>query len=176
MPDSPEFLVVGRVERPHGLTGEVSVSIRTDFPERFEPGGVLEWRRGGESRALTLSAVRRHGHRLLVVFEGVADVDGARRLAGGELGVPAGEAFPAPDGYFYEHQIRGLVCEGPSGRRLGIAVALESTPAGPLLSVEVRPGRLALVPFVDGIVVAVDRPGRRIVLDPPEGLMELADG
>jgi 16S rRNA processing protein RimM len=44
-----------------------------------------------------------------------------------------------------------------------------------LLSVETRPGKIALVPFVHGIVVEVDREGRRIVLDPPEGLMDLAD-
>lgn len=173
MPDSPETLLVGRVERPHGLAGEVSASVRTDFPERFAPGAVFLWKRGGEERSLMLSAVRPHGKRLLLAFEGVGSVEAARALAGGDLSIDAGEAMAAPEGFFYDHEIRGWTCEDTRGRRLGEAAGLERTPAGPLLSVETGPGKIALVPFVDGIVIEVDRENRRIVLDPPEGLMEL---
>ncbi len=56
-----------------------------------------------------------------------------------------------------------------------MAVGLEPAPGAPVLSVETSPGKIALVPFVYGIVVSVDREARRIVLDPPEGLLELAD-
>jgi 16S rRNA processing protein RimM len=175
MPDLPEFLVVARIQRPHGLTGEVSASVLTDFPERFVPGGVFVWKRGSDERSLTLSAVRPHGGRLLLAFEGIDGPEDARSLSGGDLCVSAGDAVPAPPGFFYDHEIRGWVCEDAAGRRLGEAAGLESTPAGPLLSVEIRPGKVALVPFVEGIVLEVDRPGRRIVLDPPEGLLELAE-
>lgn len=172
--DPLDFLVVGRVERPHGLTGELSVSIATDFPERFAPGLALAWRRGSESRALRVAEVRPHGRRLLLRVEGVADADAARALAGGELCVAREDAHPAPVGYYYEHQLEGFVCEDASGRRLGEAVGLEQTAAGPLLSVATGAGRTALVPFVEGIVVRVEPDRRRIVLDPPEGLMDLA--
>jgi len=175
MPAPPEILLVGRVERPHGLAGEVSASVLTDFPERFSPGAVLLCKRGGEERPLTLSAVRPHGKRLLLAFEGIDSVEEARGLSGGDLCVGAAEAFPAPEGYFYEHEVLGWICEDARGRSLGVAAGLEATPAGPLLSVETRPGKVALVPFVDGIVLEVDRRNRRIVLDPPEGLMELAE-
>jgi len=175
MPDLPESLVVARVERPHGLAGEVAVSILTDFPERFAPGSVFLWRRGSEERSLTVTTVRPHGRRLRLAFEGIDGPESARTLSGGDLCVLAADAMPAPPGFFYDHEIRGWCCEDPRGRRLGEATGLENTPAGPLLSVETRPGKIALVPFVEGIVVAVDRPGRRIVLDPPEGLLELAE-
>ncbi len=176
MPDMPQLLVVGRVERPHGLAGEVAVSVLTDFPERFTPGVTLLWRRGSEERALRVAGARPHASRLLLVFEGVGDADAARALSGGDLHVEAGDAFPAPAGFYYGHEIRGWLCEDALGRRLGEAAGLEQTPAGPLLSVQIRPGKVALVPFVHGIVIEVDREGRRIVLDPPEGLLELADG
>jgi 16S rRNA processing protein RimM len=175
MPDLPEVLVVGRVERPHGLSGEVSASVWTDFPERFAPGAVVVWKRGSEERSLTLSGVRPHGKRLLLAFQGVDSVEDARPLSGGDLCVTAAEAFPAPAGFFYDHEIRGWTCEDARGRRLGEAAGLEATPAGPLLSVETRPGQVALVPFVNGIVIEVDRNRRRIVLDPPEGLLDLAE-
>ncbi len=110
---------------------------------------------------------------MLLKFEGVNDVDAARALQGGELLVAVEDAHPAPEGFFYEHEVRGFSCEDAGGRRLGVASGLERTPAGPMLSVDVGAGREALVPFVHPIVVAVDREGRRIVLDPPEGLLEL---
>jgi 16S rRNA processing protein RimM len=171
----PEFLVVGRTERPHGRAGEVSVSIQTDFPERFAPGLSLLWRRGSESRVLVVASVRPHTGRLLVAFVGVDDADGARALSGGDLCVARADAFPAPEGFFYEHEIQGWSCEDAAGGRLGTAVGFERTPAGPLLRVETRPGTVALVPFVHGLVVGVDRGARRIVLDPPAGLLELAE-
>lgn len=167
------LLVVGFVRRPHGLKGEVSVHVLTDFPERFSPGGSLTWRRGEERRELRLAAVRPHGSRLLVTFDSVENVEAAKSLQGGELCVAEADAFPAPEGFFYSHQIRGWACEDASGRRLGIATGVELTPAGPLLSVEVRPGKEALVPFVHPIVLSVDREAGRIILDPPEGLLEL---
>ena len=173
--DSPELLVVGRVERPHGVRGEVSVSILTDFPERFVPGARLSWRRGEETRDLRIATARPHSGRVLLGFEGVEGAISARALAGGDLCIAASDAYPAPPGYFYEHEILGWACLDTAGRRLGKAAGLERGPAAPMLSVETAPGTIALVPFVHGIVVSIDREARRIVLDPPEGLMDLAE-
>jgi 16S rRNA processing protein RimM len=169
-----ELLVVGRIRRPHGLTGEVSVEIQTAFPERFVAGERLIWRREGETeKSLLLTGARAHGARVLLTFEGVADVEAARSLAGGDLCVETAEAFAAPEGFYYSHEIRGFACEDARGNPLGSAAGVEQTPAGPLLSVELSSGGLALVPFVDAIVIRIDRTGRRIVLDPPDGLLEL---
>src|SRR5262245_44349519 len=177
MTDSSEpLLVVGRVERPHGVAGELSVSIRTDFPDRFVAGAEFLWQRGDESRRLRALSVRPHAGRLLIGFEGVGDVEAARSISGGDLCIEAKDARPAPPGFFYEHEIHGWICEDRAGRRLGVAAGLERAPGAPLLSVETASGKIALVPFVHGIVVSVDRDSRRIILDPPEGLMELAEG
>ncbi|HTY41183.1 MAG TPA: ribosome maturation factor RimM [Thermoanaerobaculia bacterium] len=170
---TPPLLVVGTVRRPHGLSGEVSVEVLTDFPERFSPGTRLLWRRGAEARELVVAGARPHGGGLLLTVEGCADVTAARALQGGELCVAEADAHPAPAGYFYSHEVRGFRCEDGSGRLLGEAAGLEATPAGAMLTVAVGDGREALVPWTYPIVVDVDREGRRIVLDPPEGLFEL---
>ncbi len=149
------------------------MEVDTDFPERFGPGVRLRWRAGAQERDVTVRSARPHGERLLLAFEGIDGVDAARTLQGGELCVPQAEAHPAPEDFYYDHAIRGFACEDAQGRPLGVASGLERTPAGPLLSVEVSPGREALVPFTHPIVVRVDRQARRIVLDPPEGLLEL---
>jgi 16S rRNA processing protein RimM len=171
----PELLVVGRVERPHGVAGEVSVSIRTDFPQRFTAGATLLWLKGAERQWLRVVSARPHAGRMLLVFENVSDAAGARALSAGDLCVAASEAHPPPPGFFYEHEILDWKCEDLSGRRLGEVAGLERSPGSPLLSIRTPSGKIALVPFVHGIVVSVDRDTRRIVLDPPEGLMELAD-
>jgi 16S rRNA processing protein RimM len=169
----PTLLVVGAVRRPHGLRGEVVVEVRTAFPERFADGVRLVWRRGGVEKPLVIRGVRPGGGALLMRFEGTEDVDAARALQGGELCVAEAEAHPAPPGFFYAHEVRGFVCEDASGRPLGTVLDLESTPAGPMLTVDAGGGREALVPWTRPIVVRVDRDARRVVLDPPQGLFEL---
>jgi len=166
-------LLVGIVRRPHGLRGELSVEPLTDFPARFAAGSVVTWRRGGASRGLRVSAARPHGKRLLVAFEGVEDADAARALQDGELSIPGAEATPPPEGFYYAHEVAGWDVVDTAGRRLGAAAGIEKAPGSPMLAVTRDDGGEALVPFVHGIVVEVDRDKRRIVLDPPEGLMEL---
>jgi 16S rRNA processing protein RimM len=166
-------LLVGIVRKPHGLTGEVSVELVTDFPQRFAPGIQLVWTRGTEERPLTLAAARPHGKRLLLTFEGISSVDEARSLAGGDLSVGQGVAFPVPSGFFYSHELEGFPCVDEQGNPLGVVRGLGQTPAGPLLTLETVSGKEALVPFVEEMVRKIDREGRRIVLELPEGLLDL---
>ncbi|MEP6995726.1 MAG: ribosome maturation factor RimM [Acidobacteriota bacterium] len=170
----PERLLVGRIQRPHGLSGELSIGIQTDFPERFTTGQRLAWHREGDAdRELVLTGVRPHGNRLLMTFEGIADPEGARALCGGDLFVPMTEAFPRPEGFFYSHEIQGFVCEDPQGGPLGSAAGVEQTPAGPLLAVTLPSGKEALVPFVEEFVLRIDGNARKIVLELPDGLLDL---
>ena len=167
------MLLVGIVHRPHGLKGELSVEIATDFPERFAPGARLTWKRGDEVRELAIVSARPHGRRLLVAFEGLRDVDAARGLAGGDLLVAEENAFAAPAGFYFSHEIEGFRGEDPRGRLLGVVQGLSRTAAGPMLMLEVAGKKETLVPFVEEMVLKIDRDGRRIVLDLPEGLLDL---
>lgn len=145
----------------------------TDFPERFAPGARFEWRGSSSSRDLQVLSARPHRERILVRFDGVDDVDAARALAGGDLGVPEEEAVPPPQDFYYHHEVEGWRCEDASGRLLGTAVGLERIAGGALLLVDTGRSEPVPVPFVSPIVVSVDRAAKRVVLDPPEGLMEL---
>jgi 16S rRNA processing protein RimM len=167
------LIVVGIVRRPHGVTGEVSVEPLTDFPERFAPGARFQWHGESTGRELEVVSARPHGSRILVRIDGVEDVDAARALAGGDLGVPEEDAVPPPDDFYYHHEVEGWRCEDSSGRLLGRVVGLERTAGGALLLVDTGRSEPVPVPFVSPIVVSVDRATRRVVLDPPDGLMEL---
>ncbi len=169
-PSSDTQRVVGRVGRPHGLGGEVTVQVRTDFPEqRFAPGAALD---GGAGRSLTVETVRPHRGALLVRFAGVGDRAAAAELCGLVLTVEATELpdLNDPD-EFYDHQLEGLVAVGPDGAPLGTVREVVHAPAGDLLVLATDRGE-ALVPFVRAIVPEVDLAGGRVVLDPPAGLLD----
>lgn len=168
------LLIVGQVIRPHGVRGEVVVDIRTDSPdERFQVGSVLETD-PVTAGPLTVEQVRPHLGRLLVTFEGVADRDVADRLRGVLLCVDSDDVpeLTDPD-EFHDHELIGLRAVSPEGAQLGEVVRIDHAPASDLLVLRLSDGRTALVPFVRAIVPEVDVTGGRVVLTPPEGLLDL---
>lgn len=164
-------LVVGRVGRAHGLHGEVVVEVRTDTPElRFAPGVELS---AGDVGPLVVESTRWQNDRLLVRFERVPDRNAAERLRGALLGtdVPDDEQPDDPD-EFYDHHLVGLDAVAVGGERLGAVQEVLHLPMQDVLSVRTPDGRELLVPFVADIVPEVDLPGRRVLVDPPDGLID----
>jgi 16S rRNA processing protein RimM len=174
------LLVVGRIVRPHGVRGEVTVDVRTDEPaERFVPGSVLATDPGRRAAPdvpanLTIEAVRPHQGRLLVVFDGVYERDLADRLRGVLLCVNSEDIPDAADpDEFHDHQLVGLAAITPDGEQLGEVIRIDHAPASDLLVLRRPDGRDALVPFVKAIVPEVDLGGSRLIVTPPEGLFDL---
>jgi 16S rRNA processing protein RimM len=165
--------VVGRIARAHGIRGDVIVNVETDFPEqRFRPGAALFVRRGDAVAALTLRTVRFHRDRPVVGFDGVDSIDSAEALAGLELRVPIDWLAPLPDGAFYHHDLVGCQVETQSGERVGGVTAVEGTTAGSRLVVQGARGEI-LIPLAAEICTTIDPKTKRIVIDPPQGLLEL---
>ena len=116
-------LVVGRVVKAHGVTGEVAVEVRTDDPDtRFAPGTRLRARPrgGGTERAYAVESAREHSGRLLVRLAGVADRGAADALRG-TLFLVDSEALPPIDDpdEFYDHQLEGLRVLTTAGTTVG---------------------------------------------------------
>jgi 16S rRNA processing protein RimM len=167
-------VVVGRVAKAHGITGELAVDVRTDSPQqRFAVGSVLATRlRDGSTRELTVAAARAHSGRLLVRFSEVLTRDVAESLRGALLVADTGDLPPTDDpDEFYDHELEGLRAELADGTVVGTVNEVLHSPGGELLSVD-QDGRTLLVPFVRVIVPVVDVAGGRVVLDPPEGLLD----
>lgn len=169
-------LVVGRIARAHGIRGEVVVDVRTDEPDRrFVAGtGLVALLRSGERRVLTLTTVRDHGVRLLVGLETVSDRDTAEALRGALLVVDSEQLPPPsdPDEY-YDHQLEGLSAHLADGTLVGTVSEVLHGPAGELLVIARDGGGEAMVPFVMDIVPMVDLDAGRLVLTPPDGLLDL---
>jgi 16S rRNA processing protein RimM len=168
-------VVVGRVAKAHGVRGELSVDVHTDEPElRFAPDAVVHARlRDGLLRPLTIVSARPHGERLLVRFAEVPTRDVAEALRGALLLVDVADLPPSDDpDAFYDHELEGLAATFTDGTRVGTVIEVVHGPGSDLLVLELTDGREVLVPFVHAIVPEVDVPGKRVVLDPPEGLLD----
>jgi len=168
-------LVVGRVARPHGVRGELVVDVRTDEPEqRFAAGvSLAATLRSGERSTLVVVVARPHGARLLVRFDAVADRYAAEALRGALLTVDSSElAAPSGPDEFYDHQLEGLSAQLADGTVVGTVTEVVHGPGGELLAIAREGRQEALVPFVRAIVPTVDLDAGRIVLTPPDGLLE----
>lgn len=141
-------------------------------PPMVTAGGPAEFTAGGPA-VLTVQAVRRHGERLVVRFEGIADRSGAESLRGAVLTIDLTELPPAADPEeFYDHQLVGLAVELVDGQAIGTVADVLHGSGGDLLVVAREGADDALVPFVHQIVPIVDVTAGRIVVDPPEGLLD----
>lgn len=162
-----DLLLAGEIGKPHGIKGEVCVVVISDDPTRFEPGAQLIH---DDGRVLTIEAAREHRGRLLVKFQGIDTRNEAEDLRGAVF-VPAGTVRQLDEGEFWERDLVGSQVVTSDGADVGELVDIVPGPAQDLLVVETERGE-RMVPFVTEIVVAVDASARRIVIDPPEGLLD----
>ena len=175
---SLDTVVVGRIGRPHGVRGLATVEVRTDDPDlRFAPGGVLATD-PPERGPLTVVDKRWHSGTLLLQLAAPSgEVYGTREavdeLRNTLLLVPVADlpVIEDPDS-FYDHQLVGLTARLPDDTVLGEVTAVRHE-AQDLLVVRRAEGGEALIPFVAAIVPTVDLAGGFLVVDPPEGLLEL---
>ncbi len=172
-PAPDDTVVVGRIGRPHGVRGEATVEVRTDDPDvRFVPGAVL--RTDPPDRGpLTVVAARWHRDVLLLALEGYHSREEIETLRDTLLEVPVTDLpeLEDPDAY-YDHQLVGLAAQLPDGTPLGTVAAVRHEGVELLVVARTDGGEL-LVPFVSAIVPAVDLAGGLVVVDPPEGLLDL---
>lgn len=173
MSEWDDMVLVGRIARAHGNRGQVIVDPATDFPEeRFKAGSVLSVRRGSGTERLEIEHVRFHRGRPIIGLAGIDTMTAAEALSGLELRVGIDALRPLPAGSYYHHDLIGCSVQTPRGEPIGRVTAVEGDAAGSRLVVE-RSGGEVLIPMAEGICVEVDLAGRKIVVDLPEGLLDL---
>lgn len=183
---------VARIGKPHGIRGEVTVQLFTDDPERrCAPGEVLQIEAAGPEAArlaptgtLEIASARWNKSVLVLGFVGVKDRTVAEQLRDSRLWAES-EDDDQDDDAWYEHDLLELAVvlsselaaaerEGREPVGVGVVTGLRTQPAQDLLEIELtRESREAYIPFVEEIVLEVDLEARRVVIDPPPGLLEL---
>ena len=168
------LVVIGEIARAHGLRGEVRVTPLTDHPERFER--VTEcvlWDAARDQREpRRITAARRQGTALLVSLAGCDSVEAASALVGRLVAVPEADALPLPPGQFYPWRLAGCRAVTEDGQEIGSVTGIERSGFQDLWVVRGET-REHLIPAVPEIVIDVDLAARRVVLRPPDGLLDL---
>src|SRR5262249_31289335 len=170
---SSELVVIARAVRPRGLKGEIVAELLTDFPERFEDVDELIIVSPHGERALKrLEDYWFQNDRVILKLSGYDDVDAAKELVGFEFAVPESETFPLPADHYYDWELEG--CTVKVGTEIiGQVNSVLKTGGAEIMVVTDSGGKERLIPLADSIVVEVDPERKTIVVDPPEGLLDL---
>jgi 16S rRNA processing protein RimM len=174
MPDSERLVAIGEIGRPYGRGGEVHVTPLTDDLDRFarvHDCVLLDTTRDGREPG-RLTAARRQGAGVIVALAGCDSPEAARTLGGRLLAIPESETLPLDDGHFYVWQLEGCQVVTEEGQEVGMVAGIEGTAAHDLWVVRAG-AREHLIPAVAEIVREVDLARRRVVISPPEGLLDL---
>jgi 16S rRNA processing protein RimM len=167
---SERRVLMGLVLGVHGIKGAVRILSYAAEPEDIASYGPLEDESGGRKFSLTVVGKARGA--VLAEVEGIGDRDAATALKGTKLYVRR-SALPAPaEGEFYWDDLVGLRAELKGGTALGEVTAVHDYGGGPSLEVRREAGTSVMVPFTDRVVPVVDLEAGRLVIDPPEGLLD----
>jgi 16S rRNA processing protein RimM len=158
---------VGEVVGTFGLAGEMKVRIESDFADRFVRLKQVCLRPArGAAQVFTVKRARMHKGQVLLQVEGIEDIDAAERWRGSKAQIKKTETEPLPPDSYYASELIGMEVVTKDGRILGTLDKVLPYPAQDLFQI----GDI-LIPAVKEMIVSVDVPGRKIVVDPPEGLL-----
>jgi len=179
-------VVIGEIVKPHGIRGELSVASHACSPSFFAPGAALGLRRPGKPgdseaqappirpvRWVTVLSSRPHQGRVLVTLDGVGDRDAAEKLRGLEVVVEASGLPELAADEVYLHEITGFETLLPDGTPVGTLTGFLDVPGQDVWVIRAPGGKEILFPAHDKTVLTIDAKARRIVIDPPPGLLEL---
>jgi 16S rRNA processing protein RimM len=170
------LIIVARAVKTRGLKGEVVADLLTDFPERFERVSRLSGvGPEGEQERLELELENYwfQNERVILKFAGYDSIESAKSLVGYEFGVPEAERVELSKGEFYDWELEGCSVEVRDGLAIGSVREVMRTGGVELLVVEDDARREHLIPMAQSIVVHIDISRKKILIDPPDGLLDL---
>ena len=158
---------LGQIVRAVGLKGHVGIAGSAGALAELEE---IALRRGdGEPETRRIEEARPQGRVWAVKIEGVADRTAAEALVGAEVLARREDLGDAGEGQHWWADLEGLPVVTVKGEAVGRVTGLYATGGVDVLVVTGEGGEklIPLAPYVE-----VDREGRRIVVDPPEGLLD----
>jgi 16S rRNA processing protein RimM len=173
-PEAPSsFITIARILRPRGNKGEVLVESLTDFPDRFD---VLEevWLEfeDGRLEKKRLDFTWEHKGRRILKFAGSDTISSAEKFAGCLVQIPREEAVRLPEGTYFDHDLIGCSVRDTHGKSLGLVSDILRISGNNQLVVK-KGNREFLIPAVESICTRIFTDKKLILVDPPEGLMDL---
>jgi 16S rRNA processing protein RimM len=173
MTQSAAALRVARIDAVHGLRGELSARILTDFPERLLARSEIRvGRQAGAAVLMQVMGARPHRGKILLRLAGIEGVDAARKLVGSDVWIDATEVAVLPADAYFHRDLLGLRVIDTGDRVIGEVQDILRTGGADVLVVR-REGVEVLIPAAKSICIKVDLAARTLIVDPPPGLLEI---
>jgi 16S rRNA processing protein RimM len=169
-----ERVVVAELIRPRGIRGEIVAISQSDVPGRLETLGSAHVRLSdGSDVAVEITSAWQHKRDWVLKLAGVDSIEAADRFRHAELWVPRAERGQLPDGGLFQTDLLGLsLVDRATGNVLATVSGWQQFGGPPLLEAMIN-GREVLIPFVPEICPTLDLERRVILVDLPDGLLEL---
>lgn len=168
------FVTVGKVVKPHGIRGEFSMLSYADSPLLFDELDAVYLSFGkGRPRRFVVSKWRKHKGMILMTLESVADRNRAEELRGAEVLARTKDLPDTDEDEVYLYELEGLRVELQDGTEVGILSGFIETPQQETWSITMPNGKELLLPAVPEFVLDIDLDAERIVIDPPDGLLDV---
>lgn len=168
-PSEPEFLIVGRIVRPHGIRGEVAMKLITDYPDRLLDIQTLYL--GPQHQPHQVKRIRRHSEGMLIQFTGISDRNQAEQFREMLVYVHIDDAVPLEEGEYYLYQLEGISIVTDTGQILGHLTGLIETGANDVYIVTTPEGGEILLPAIPDVIREVNVSERVMVVHLLEGLI-----
>lgn len=165
----PEFLVVGKLGRPHGVRGEIVMDVYTEFPERLAPGVTVLV--GPHYQPLQISKTRPHSRGMLLGFEGYQSREEIAELRNMLVQVRTADRPELPEGDYYHHQLLGLRVIEENGVGIGSITAIINTGANDVYVIQSESGEEVLIPAIESVVKDIDLENNQVTIHLLPGLM-----
>jgi 16S rRNA processing protein RimM len=171
--ESSSFITIARIARTRGNKGEVLVESYTDYPDRFDSlEEVWLEPEGGAAERIKLEFTWEHKGRRILKFEGYDTIGAAQSLVGCFVQIPEEKAVRLPEGTYFDHDLIGCSIENTQGELLGVVAYILRISGNNQLVVRNR-SKEFMIPAAGSICTHISIDEKRIIVDLPEGLMDL---
>lgn len=176
MGDKPEYITIGRLGRPRGVSGEIYIIPATDDPARFVDLTKLTVVKQGERREIEIKKVVLIGGKPVVTLAGITSREAASRLTNLSIEIPFDQIRPLEDGRYYQFDLVGCKILATDGTELGTLEEVLFYPANELYRIKSKRFGEVLLPAVDQFIERIDIENKEIIITPPKGLFDTVAG
>ena len=168
--DEPVFVIVGKFRRPHGIRGEIVMTVITDYPDLIAPGSTLHV--GNRYHPYTIKSIRWHGGDMLIAFEELPDRTAVEIFRNIMVYMKTENIPELPEGEYYTHQLVGMDVITDQGQALGKIKEILITGANDVYLVESADGKEILLPEIDQVVLNLDHESGKVIVHILPGLLD----
>jgi 16S rRNA processing protein RimM len=168
-----ECFSLGKITKPHGLKGEVTIWLDVDIPENYIDLDGLFLEIKGQLVPYIIEELQIRGKKSIVKFEDINSIEATEPIIDAEAYLPIKKLPKLKGKQFYYHEVIGYqIFDNNSQKDLGELKAIYESTGQDLFAVDINETEV-LIPIIDNFLDAVDHAEKRIHVTLPDGLLDI---